>query len=674
MSNLAARRTFLRDHLERGLEHIHDHALVLMDEDGRIAGWNEGAARLLGYCEQQVVGQPHDLFFTPEDRQAGEPQRELHSALAQGHTAHERWHLRRDGSRFFGSATVAAAREDGALLGFVKIFRDLTAQRRAVEQLAESEARYRLLVTSIKDHAIYMLDADGRVSYWTQAAERIKGYTADEVVGQPFALFFTPEDLAEQVPERELQTAREQGSVEGAGWRVRKDGSRFWGEEIATAIFDASGTFVGYSKITRDMTERRAVELERERLLREATEANRLKDEFLSTMSHELRTPLNAILGWLQLLRLRNEVPEHLREALAVVERNARAQGRLIEDLLDASRIVTGHESLALRPVAFAEPLAAAVETVKPSAFAKNVSLDLRHDITSDEVMADAERLQQIIWNLLANAIKFTPSGGRVSVATRDADPDIELSVVDTGMGIAPEFLPFVFDRFRQADTARSRVHGGLGLGLSIVKHLVDLHGGHIAVESAGGGQGTTVRLRIPRRRQADARGADTGAPSGAARASLELSGVSVLVVDDDADGRRMLDLALSAQGAHVMRSASASDGLAALRAAHPDVVLADLAMPGEDGFYLLSRLRADSTLGHLPVVAITAHTRDEDRVRCLAAGFDAFLAKPVDINEVIDTVARLAASRLTRSEGGGDGDRNAQQAAEERSLKGAGH
>lgn len=352
-SDFEARRSLLRDHVESALEHILDHAVVLIDEDGRIAGWNRGAERMLGHSEREALREPHELFFTPEDREAGVPRHELDTAVRLGEAVDDRWHLRKDGSRFFGSGTVVAIRDEaGGLLGFVKIFRDRTEQQRAVGRLAESERRYRLLVNSVKDYAIFMLDADGIVNYWTAAAERIKGYTSDEIIGCPFATFFTPEDRAQGAPERELEAARERGSVEGSGWRVRKDGSRFWGEEIATAVYDASGQFVGYSKITRDITERRAAELERERLLREATEANRLKEDFLSTMSHELRTPLNAILGWLQLLRLRNEVPEHLSEALSVLERNARTQGRLIEDLLDASRIVTGHAAVMLKALA----------------------------------------------------------------------------------------------------------------------------------------------------------------------------------------------------------------------------------------------------------------------------------------------------------------------------------
>jgi PAS domain S-box-containing protein len=651
LTRQSARWATLRSHVGVGLQHIRDFAVVLIDDQGRIASWNRGAEHLLGHSQCEAIGQLHDLLFTEDDRRGGVPQRELDTALATGEARDERWHVRRGGSRFCGATTVTPVHDDRQrLLGFLKVLRDLTAERLAAERLTTSEGRYRLLVSSIKDYAIFMLDAHGRVNYWTPAAERIKGYTAAEIIGQPFATFFMPEERTRQAPERELQAARERGSVEGFGWRVRKDGSCFWAEEIVTAVYDSDGDFVGYSKITRDCTDRHQAELERERLLRDATEANRLKDVFLSTMSHELRTPLHAILGWLQVLRLRHHIPAPVAEGLAVIERNARAQGRLIDDLLDASRIITGKAVVTLQPITFAQPLAAAVETVKVAADQKGVELIVRHDVVEDDITGDPERLQQIIWNLLANAIKFTPAGGSVTVTTSSTDTSLELAVTDTGVGIEPHFLPFVFERFSQADTAPTRQHGGLGLGLSIVKHLVELHRGQVVVESKGVDQGTTVRLTLPRTAHRGPMQTRAGLPTRDGSGIRELSGVRVLVVDDDGDARRMMELALSAQWATVTLAASARDAIAAVRAERPDVVLTDLAMPSEDGFALLTQLR-ECVGDHVPVVAITAQARIEDRERCLAAGFDAYLAKPIDMNEVIDTIARLAPPRRSSSQ-----------------------
>lgn len=642
---LAARRTQLQEHIVSVLDRVSGLAVVLLDVQGTIVAWNTGAEQMLGYSSDEAIGQPFEIFFVPEDRRSGVPQLELDTAASAGSAVDDRWHLRRDGSRFFGSGIVTACRDtDGVLLGFVDILRDLTTERRIQDQLGESEHRYRVLVNSISDHAIFMMDAAGCVSYWTPAAERIKGYTAAEIIGKPFATFFTKDDRDRGVPESELRIAREQGKAEGSGWRVRSDGSVFWADEIATAIRDASGAHVGYSKITRDNTERRRAELERERLLLEATESNRLKDEFLSTISHELRTPLNAILGWVQLMRLGQSHGSSPPDALAVIERNARAQARLIEDLLDVSRIVTGTTDLAMASVALAEPLAAAVETVRPAAEAKGVQLTVHHDLVHDELVGDAGRLQQVMWNLLSNAIKFTPAGGSVAVATCERHDGFEFTVTDSGVGIDPDFLPFVFDRFRRGDNSRSREHGGLGLGLSIVKHLVELHRGRIVVESAGRGAGTTVRVTLPRARAEHPDASTVDVPGGRlAPPPRPLDGFAVLVADDDPDARRFVELALSLHGARITGASSTAESIAAARSSRPDVILTDLSMPDEDGFELLEQLRAEPALSATPVVAITAHARAEDRARALAAGFDDYLPKPVSLSHVVEVVRRLA-------------------------------
>lgn len=635
----------LHEHMDAALAHIRDYAIVLVDQDHRIAGWNRGAEQLLGHSVDQAVGQPFDLLFSPEDRHKGMPQRELAAAEADGESSDERWHLRRDGSRFFGSGIVRAIRDESAvLLGFVKIFRDLTEQRRAQERIAASEERYRLLVESVKDYAIFMLDQNGLVSEWTTAAERIKGFTAAEIIGKPFATFFTAIDRSHGEPERELQTAREVGRTERFGWRVRKDGSVFWADEIMTAIYDPSGTFVGYAKITRDISERRRADLERERLLQDATESNRLTDHFLDTMSHELRTPLNAILGWIQLIRSRSSSLERMSEGLAVIERNARAQARLIDELLDVSRIMNGKTQLSLEPLSLTSSLGAAIDTIRPTVQEQGVTLEVRHDLASDVLLGDSARLQQVFGNLLSNAVKFTPAGGEVVVSTTASDDAVEVSIADSGIGIDADFLPLAFDRFRQADTGHAKTHTGLGLGLSIVKHLVSLHGGHVVLESAGRGMGTVARVTLPRTYSPQKTSAVIPRTAVALDSSV-LDGVRIVIVDDDDDARRLLDLVLTAHGARVTIAASATDALMAVRSWSPRLVISDLSLPGEDGFALLKQLRADpdETLRRLPVIALTAHAHPKDRERCLAAGFDAYIPKPFEMKDVVEIVASLA-------------------------------
>lgn len=642
---VSERNARLHAHMDAALAHIRDYAIVLIDDEHRIADWNRGAEQLLGHTVEQAVGQPFDLLFSPEDRQKGAPRRELAVAETDGESSDERWHVRRDGSRFFGSGIVKAIRDESAvLLGFVKIFRDLTEQRRAQEQIAASEARYRLLVESVKDYAIFMLDSHGRVSEWTTAAERIKGYTAEDILGKPFATFFTAADRSHGEPERELQTAREVGRTERFGWRVRKDGSVFWADEIMTAVYNHAGTLVGYAKITRDISERRRADLERERLLQDATEANRLTDHFLDTMSHELRTPLNAILGWTQLIRSMSFNVERTAEGLTVIERNARAQARLVEDLLDVSRVMNGKTHLSFEPLSLTSALGAAIDTVRPAAEQHGVSLAVRHDLTTDILLGDVARLQQVFGNLLSNAVKFTPAGGEIVVSTKATDDAIEVDIQDSGIGIDGAFLPMAFDRFRQADTGQARTRTGLGIGLSIVKHLVALHGGHVTLESGGPGTGTLARVTLPRTPNPQTASVVAPQPLHALDAT-SLTGARIVIVDDDDDARRLLDLVLTAHGAQVTIATSAADALMAVHSWFPRVLISDLSLPKEDGFALLQQLRADpdESIRHLPVVALTAHAHPKDRERCVAAGFDAYISKPFEMGHVIEIVAALA-------------------------------
>ncbi len=641
------RRKF-NDDVPPAVAQNRDHAVVLLDGTGHVAGWNRGAEELLAHAASTVLRKPFDIFFTSEDVTAGVPVRELWAAAQSGESAGERWYQRGDGTRFYAAGVLSAVRDgNGTLIGYVQAFHDLTERRRLQDRLALSELRYQVLVESMGDCAIFALDPHGLIIDWTPAAERITGYSASEILGHPYGTLFMPGAREGDEPEHELETAAIEGRAQRMGWHVRKDGSPLWAEGLLTAMRSATGDLIGFIKTIRDCTERRQADLERERMLRQATEANRLKDEFLSTVSHELRTPLNAILGWMQLLQLGGANQASVAEALAVVERNARAQARLIDDLLEVSRILSGKTRLVPRPIALAAPLGAAIETVRPMAEQKGITLTVHHDASRDALVADAERLQQVIWNILSNAIKFTPGGGSVTVTTAMTDDDVELQVRDSGIGIDPDFLPLVFDRFRQADTAYKRSHTGLGLGLSIVKDLVELHGGSVGVESDCHGAGTTVRLTLPRSGHALAVSGDESA-SRRDKGGRALMGVKTLVVDDDFDGGQLLELVLAAQGADVTRASSTREAMAMMDSSLVDVVLTDLSMPTDDGFTLLQRVRAEVYSPGRPIrfVAVTAHARPEDRERCLSAGFDAFVAKPFDLDHIIDVVADLVSAR----------------------------
>jgi signal transduction histidine kinase/CheY-like chemotaxis protein len=382
---------------------------------------------------------------------------------------------------------------------------------------------------------------------------------------------------------------------------------------------------------------------ERTGLLRDAEDANRLKDQFLATLSHELRTPLNAIVGWTTLLMQGNLQPEAAARAVTVIDRNARAQTKLIEDVLDVSRIVSGKLRLNVQVLDLAAVVKAAADSVSHAAAAKRIRLKLLLEAGMGQVSGDPDRLQQVVWNLLSNAIKFTPAGGTVTVRVEEGDSNVTLVVRDDGAGISPDFLPHVFERFRQADASTTRSHGGLGLGLSIVRHLVELHGGTVRVESDGPGRGSTFTVALPLT-------ADHPVVSPPSRAKLltagsaDLHGLYVLVVDDEVDGRAFVETALAGHGAEVKGVGSADDALLALVGRVPDAIVCDIEMPGRDGLALIREIRSmPAARGRIPATALTAHVRPEDRVRSLVAGFQVHLGKPVDPLELAVVVASLA-------------------------------
>ncbi len=967
---------------------VVDYAIFMLDSEGRVATWNVGASRVKGYAPQEIIGRHFSVFYTPEDRAAGKPERILDIVRNEGRYEDESWRLRQDGTRFWANVIITALRDtEGELFGFAKVTRDLSARRHVEEALRSSEERFRLLVENVAEYAIYMLDPRGRITTWNFGAERMKGYAAHEILGHSFERFFPAEDVANAKPERELAAARELGRFEDEGWRVRKDGSRFWANAVLTALYAPNGALIGFAKITRDLTGRREAEAAARRLLVEQTarevaekseaelrtsqeqyralsrrleivlegvadgitvedrsgrlvfanaaaarmwgfrsgselarasiadltarfetldtegnpfpveelptrrvfagadspnavlhvrerssqrdwwllaragavldaggrpelaisiwhdisaqrryevqakylgeataalgsslvhsemlgtlarllvpgmakrcsiylvdndqlreaaaahaepardigaqssrpaqplgreqasglwsvihsgapavfhdlteqsapsasstaealgwpqssrisaalivplrvrhrvigalalactkpgsryddsdvalieelgrragvavenaqlfeaaqealnraeEAGRAKDEFLAIVSHELRTPLSAILGWSTLLKDRVKDPATAKP-IEVIHRNAQAQVKIIDDILDVSRVITGKFQLEPRPMDLVAVARDALEVVRPSADAKKIRLLFTRGQDYCLLVADPGRIQQVIWNLLSNAVKFTEPGGRVELSLAQEASQVVLTVQDNGRGIAASFLPFVFDRFKQAEAATTRRVGGLGLGLALVRYIVELHGGRASATSPGLGQGATftislpVRAALPLPHEPDP--PSEHAPQERDVSATSLHGLRVLVVDDEPDACELIAMVLAQAGAEVQAARSATDGFQRFQQFQPDVLVSDIGMPEEDGYSLIRRIRALESAkgGKTPAVALTAFAQEEDRKRALAAGFTTHVRKPVEPALLTGTVARLASER----------------------------
>lgn len=552
------------------------------------------------------------------------------------------------------------------------------------QTLQQSEERYRLLVEGVTDYAIFILNPEGYILSWTVGAERILGYQEIEIIGQPFAVLFSEEAIQKGWPEQVLEIAKSQGFSKENRWHIRKDKTLFWAHCVITALWDEAGNLQGFSKIMQDITARKKAEEERNQLLereqiarQEAELANQAKDEFLAILSHELRTPLTAITGWLGMLRSGRLDEARTILALETIERNATLQMQLVEDLLDISRIVRGDLWLDNQPVNLVEVIQEAIEIVQPKLEEKQIQFAFEIDSSyknflnqkSDQfepisalVLGDAERLQQVVLNLLSNAIKFTPEEEKITVIlsivyhqvsvdnlspVNDLNHCIQIQVKDTGIGIKPEFLPHVFDRFRQADSTSTRSYKGLGLGLAIARYLVERQGGAIQANSAGEGQGATFTVKLPLLKSAK----DNHTPivshfvsHSDISSESKLNGLSVLVVDDEADTRLWLKNLFEMHQVQTIAVASVDEAVKQIDCSLPDVVISDIAMPGKDGYALIKELKQhEQRLGRsIPTIALTAHANLEDIEKALAAGFRQHLAKPIKAEELIAAMVRL--------------------------------
>jgi PAS domain S-box-containing protein len=533
------------------------------------------------------------------------------------------------------------------LVGGVAV--DITDRKRAEAALRQSEERYRYLAESIPQ-LVWTVNAQGVLLDVNQRWLDFTGLTLTQAQIEGWEAVVHPDDIL--ILSEYWIAAQQDGSLYQAEGRMRRaDGVYRWHLHQAVPLKNESGQVIKWFGTATDIEEQKRLEQQRELLLQqeqaareEAEQANRIKDEFLAVLSHELRSPLNPILGWSRLLQTRTFNAAKTAEALATIERNAKLQAELIEDLLDVSRILRGKLTLNIAPVALTSIVDAAMETVGLAAQAKSIQMHTQLDSQVGKVSGDASRLQQIVWNLLSNAIKFTPQGGRVDIRLERIGSHAQITVSDTGKGISKDFLPYVFDYFRQADATTTRNFGGLGLGLAIVRHLVELHGGTVQADSSGEGQGATFTVRLPLLVSPTESDRDSESPE----LSLNLQGIEILVVDDDVDTRKLVAFLLEQYGAQVTAVGSASEALAALTQGVPDVLLSDIGMPEMDGYMLMQQVRKlpPEQGGQIRAIALTAYAGEMNYQQAIAAGFQSHLSKPVEPAELVDAIASLAQRR----------------------------
>jgi len=641
-----------------------DDAIVGKNLNSVITSWNSGAERIFGYAADEMVG-TSIMRLIPPDRQ--EEEQAILTRIRRGERFDhfETIRLAKDGRKLNVSITVSPIKDStGQVVGASKVARDITEQKNAEERerrlLAEAATANNKFRAFFEQGPLFagIMALNGTIIEANRLLLEACGYTKEQVVGKRFwdcPWWCQSEALMQQIRLAVAQTVAGQIFDAEVPYFI-SDGSQRMVRLVMLPIKDESGRVAFIAPTGTDITDLKQAEAQRDELLqveraaRTAAERDSLlKDEFVATLSHELRTPLNGILGWSQIMQKDKSNAAIIAQGLEAIERSARAQAEIIEDLLDMSRIISGKVRLNVQRVDLSSVVQAAVETARPTAEAKGIRLQTVIDpLNGILVSGDVNRLQQVLWNLLSNAVKFTPKGGRVQVLLERINSHVEISVIDTGEGIKPEFLPYVFDRFRQADASTTRRHGGLGLGLSIVRQLVELHGGSVAVKSNGLGHGSTFIVSLPLtvvhgHPEPEAERRHPRVPStGMIEIEAEIEGVRVLVVDDEMYARVLLKRILETCNAVVTAAESADEAIELLQRGKFDVLLSDIGMPGEDGYSLIKRVRAlgRASGGDIPAIALTAYARGEDRIKAVAAGFQMHIAKPVEPAELVAMIA----------------------------------
>ena len=615
------------------VEGVSDYAIIMLDTNGDIVSWNVGAAQIFGCEGDDVIGTHFSRFLVPDGSLQHRSRLELEVAAADGRFTGETLRVRRDGTQFWANVLVTALRDSsGALLGFSQITRDLTERKRQEAALRDSEERFRLLVGSVVDYAIVTLDEDGLVTSWNDGAEKMSGYLAGDILGRHFSRLYPPEDIRANKPGKQLQAARERGRVHDESWRIRRDGTQYWANNVIARLPSREGNAITFYMVIQDLTQRRHAETL-------ADTAQRMH-EFIAMLAHELRNPLAPIRNAVALMA-RHPVRDPLMDSMRqTIDRQSQNLTRIVDELLDVNRVARGQLTIEKQSIDLRDVISRAVETSRPLIDSRRHRLAIAIDDHPIECFGDPLRLTQVIVNILNNAAKYTPDGGDILLTAQQSGERAEVHVRDNGRGIERNLIDRVFDLFMQVDPSTGSALGGLGVGLALARRIVELHGGSVYARSSGLGKGSEFIIQLPICHA-------TAQPSVAKPAPPEFRPLSILVVDDNQDAASSLGLLLGALGHQVRTMYDGPAAIAAAQEQAPEVVMLDIGMPVMNGYDVARALRAVHP--GLTIVAVTGWGHEAAKRQAKAAGFDHHLVKPVAESMLIELLATVAASREAR-------------------------
>jgi PAS domain S-box-containing protein len=609
----------------RLVESVRDYAIFMLTPEGVIASWNNGAQLIKQYSAAEAIGKHFSIFYLPDAVASGWPEEELRRSLRDGRFEDEGWRVRKDGSRFWANVIISPLRDaSGTLLGFSKVTRDLTERRRHEEQLREREERLRLIVDGVKDHAMFLLDPGGRVESWNAAAQKVLGYAPSEIIGREAAILYPAKERSAGRPQAEMAAAAHAGAFHSHAWKVKADGVEVWADGAINAIRDGEGQLKGFVHILRDLTEqRRIAELE--------AEGRRIL-EFIAMLSHELRNPLAPIRNAVSILKLPQGRQQTTKYA-DMIGRQVAHLTRLVDDLMDVSRITTGKIELDRAPLELNTLVQVAVDSMRTTFEQYGHDVEVRPAPQPVFIEGDAVRLTQVVVNLLSNAAKYTAPKGRIELEVSRNHSVVRLEVSDNGMGMSESLIERVFDPFVQGERTLDRAEGGLGIGLTLVKKLIELHGGLVLASSAGPGRGARFTVTLPL-------AGDRGQPLSAVDAAPPVQATRVLVVDDNRDVAESLVELLEASGCEVRVAFTGREAIDIATSTPLDAVLLDVGLPDMSGYDVARRLRSLPSMQTARIIATTGYGSKGDHDASAAAGIDAHLVKPVDHEEVLRLIA----------------------------------